>query len=239
MPRSALTGTEKKGKKEEISFQKKLREDYIRENRAKRGLRRHSAKALKDIAMGKGGPTSDISKLMQDFKKSESLAKEYFEPVKKAALNEYHQNVTPGINTALGSSSKSSSALNQALAASGENLKRNLASDFAGLQMNLGQNLLQQSQQAKLQKYNAMLQAGGAGLGQTVVPQGVGLGSAPSYLSKAATTGIGQRVGGGISGGVSGAASGAALGSVVPGIGTVVGGVGGGILGLLGGSLSA
>lgn len=231
MPKSALTGTEKKAKKAEINFQKELRQDYKQEFRAKRGLRRFAGKALKDIAMGKKGPSTKISDLMKDFKKTQKFAEKHFEPIKKQALSEFHQHTIPGISSALGSESKSSSALNQALAASGENLQRSLASDFANLQTNLGQNFLQQQEQGKLQKINAMLSAGGAGLGQQAIPQGVGLGMAPSYLAKGNNPGVGRRIGSSLAQGALGGLGGFLVGGPV---GAAVGAVGGG----LGGALS-
>ena len=230
MPKSALTGTEKKAKKRDIKFTQKLQDEYLREHEAKRGVRRHGAKAIADIAKGKGGPTTSIKDLMKDFKKSEGMAKKYFEPIKKQTLSEYHQNVVPGINTEFGSESKSSSALNQALAASGENLQRSLASDFAGLQMNLGQNLLQQSEQGKVQRLNAMLSAGGAALGQQISPQMSGFQNANQYLPKSGSPNQGQRITSSLLGGLQGGVSGFLSGGIP---GAAAGAIGGGVKGYL------
>lgn len=209
MPKSALTGTEKKAKREEINFAKKSRKEALREHEATRGLRRQSQKALKDISMGKRGPTSDIGELMKQFEQAQGLAKKIYEPNKAEALNQFQQQVMPTINTQYGSDSKTSSALNQALAASAENLHRGINSDINALS---GQ-LLGQSQQAKLSNLQGMLSAAGAGAGSNLQPQSLGFGTAPSYLPKGGPSmtsqvlggfikGAGNFIGGGLGGGL-------------------------------------
>jgi len=210
MPRSALTGTEKKAKRQEIKFAKKSREEALRENRATRGLRRQSGKALKDIAMGKRGVTTDIGELMKQFQEAQKFAEQIYRPRQEEAIQNFQREILPQISTQLGSDSKTSSALNQALAASAENLQRGISADINSL----SQNLVGQSQQGKLNNLQAMLQASGQGLGSNqLAPQSIGFGSAPSYLPSRGPSqtrqilggfikGAGNFIGGGLGGGI-------------------------------------
>jgi hypothetical protein len=61
------------------------------------------------------------------------------EAIQKEALNQFQQQFLPAIMNAYGSNAKSSSALNQALAAGASNLNTNLASQLAQLQLNAAQ----------------------------------------------------------------------------------------------------
>jgi hypothetical protein len=210
MPRKALTGTQFKAQKQEIKFAKKTREEALRENIATRGLRRQSGKALKDIAMGKRGVTTDIGELMKQFQEAQKFAEQIYRPRQEEAIQNFQREVLPQISTQLGSDSKTSSALNQALAASAENLQRGISSDIN----NLSQNIVGQAQQGRLSNLQAMLGAAGQGLGSNqLAPQSIGFATAPTYLPSrgpsqtrqiigGAIKGIGNFIGGGLGGGM-------------------------------------
>lgn len=63
------------------------------------------------------------------------------EAIKAQALKDYQQQTIPSITNALGTDSKSSSTLNQALASSGADLNTNLASMLSQLQLGAAQGL--------------------------------------------------------------------------------------------------
>lgn len=78
-----------------------------------------------------------------------------FAPIQQQAMNNYQQNTVPSLLNSLGSNAKSSSALNQALAASAGDLNTNLAAQQSQMQMgaagqaaNLAQMPFQQGLQA-------------------------------------------------------------------------------------------
>jgi hypothetical protein len=58
-----------------------------------------------------------------------------FEPIKQAANQNFQQNTLPSILNSFGGGAKSSSALNQALAAGASNLNTNLGSQMAQMQL--------------------------------------------------------------------------------------------------------
>lgn len=196
MPKKALTGTEFKAKKQEIKFARKTREEALREHRANRGLRRQSGKALKEIAKGNRGLTTDLKDLMKQYGQAQKFAEEIYRPKQQEAITQFHRNVLPGITTEYGANAKKSSALNQALAASAENLQRGISSDINALSAQL----LGQSQQAKQSNLQAMLQAAGQGLGSNLQPQSLGFGTAPSYLPKGGPSLTKQILGGALKG---------------------------------------
>ncbi len=61
------------------------------------------------------------------------------EAIQKQALNQFQQQYLPAIMNAYGSNAKSSSALNQALAAGASNLNTNIASQLAQMQLQAAQ----------------------------------------------------------------------------------------------------
>lgn len=63
------------------------------------------------------------------------------EAIKAQAMKDYQQRTIPSILNAFGSGSKGSSALNQALAASGADLNTNLAAQLAQMQLGASQGL--------------------------------------------------------------------------------------------------
>lgn len=78
-----------------------------------------------------------------------------FAPIQQQAMNNYQQNTVPSLLNSLGSNAKSSSALNQALAASAGDLNTNLAAQQSQMQLgaagqaaNLAQMPFQQGLQA-------------------------------------------------------------------------------------------
>lgn len=62
-------------------------------------------------------------------------------PIAQAAQNRFQQQTIPSIMSAFGSGAKSSSALNQALAAGGANLNTDIASQLAQMQLGAAQGL--------------------------------------------------------------------------------------------------
>ena len=63
------------------------------------------------------------------------------QPIIDAAMKRYQQQTVPGLLNALGSESKSSSALNQALGASAADLNTNLGAQLAEMQLKASQGL--------------------------------------------------------------------------------------------------
>lgn len=175
---SNLTGTGKKNLKKQQKAQGHLAEQAVKEAKALYPHKKSALGDLEKIQKGKGAPEykpktkyepskfkpetnyehRTLTQLTKDFERAGRGAEKIFEPIKQNALAEFHQNVLPGINNSLGSESKSSSALNQAIAAAGGNLQRGLASDFASLQTNLAGNLLGQREQQR--QFGAQFGAG-------------------------------------------------------------------------------
>jgi hypothetical protein len=127
------------------------------------------------------------------------------EAITNAAQQQFKQTTIPSIMNAFGSNAKSSSALNQALAAGGSNLNSNIASQLAQMQLQAAGGLggIGQSQ--------ASTGLGTAGFGLT--PQqsplwqkllGLIAGGAGGTLSGAATGGPLGAVGGGLQGAAQG-----------------------------------
>lgn len=207
MPRSRLTGTQKKAQK------------YGAKHLVKR--EKQAYQLSKELAEGKHGPTIELSKLLQDFQRAGKGAEKIFAPIKEQALSEFNQVTAPEIFGQFGrQAGAGSSALNQALAAARGNLSRQLASDFAGLQANLAGNLLQQRESNKLSQLNSYLQQSGlsGGLQQGAFSdpylqrQG---GKPPSLLSTLLGSGLqaAGTIGGAILGGPPGTIAGGAAAS--------------------------
>ena len=95
-----------------------------------------------------------------------------FAPIQAEAQRNFQQQTIPSILNAFGSGSKSSSALNQALAGAGQNLNTSLASQLAQMQLQAagqGANLAQLP------------------FGQRISAAGLGLGTAPfAYMQRSA-----------------------------------------------------
>lgn len=90
-----------------------------------------------------------LSQLQKDYARAGEGLEPLFAQRQKAALSNFYSNVAPGINTELGSGSKSSSALNQAIAAARGNLAQNLSSDFESMRNQVAGNLLGQREQQR------------------------------------------------------------------------------------------
>lgn len=146
---------------------------------------------------------SDLGDIISRYQKAGKGAEEIFAKNKRAALHEFTQTTLPQVTESTGAESKTSSALNQALNASSENLRRNLESDYATMQNQLAQNLLGQSQQAKQfnqQNRGSLIQQA---IGQPSAYTPPQFTAAPQSMwerfGPAATTGLGA-VAGGIAG---------------------------------------
>ena len=117
------------------------------------------------------------------------------------ANKNFQQQTIPDILNSYGSGAKSSSALNQALAAGAANLNTDLATQLAQLQLSAAGGL------------------GGLGLGQA----GIGAQTPQfNYLQRQPS-----RLGGGLQGALQGGAAGSAAGPWGAGIGAILGGAGG------------
>jgi hypothetical protein len=221
MPRSSLTGTQKKGQKRDIKFSKTLQEKYLKDLAAKQPLQKETLSELRDILSGKHLPTTSLGDLMKDFQRAGKGAEEIFAPIKEQALEEFGTQTVPGIYGHFGlEMGARSSALNQALSAARSNLSRQLASDFSSLQSNLAQNLLNQRESNRLNALQSRLQTAGLGLGQPVNLLQTGLASQNPYLQKqggpssaATLLGAGIQAAGTIGGAYLGGPAGAAAGS--------------------------
>jgi len=220
MPKSALTGTEKKAKKYFIHKAEK------REKLGVHGLRK-GMEALEEVQKGKHAIPSDLNEIIKRFEKAGRGAEKIFAPIREEAMHRFQTETQPQLGAALGGRQLgASSAMKQALSASQENLQRSLASDFAQLQSNLAQNLLGQSQQAKLQNLNAYLSSASGMMGQGTSPVAQGISQQAQYLPSSGQPSFGRQLLGtglGIAGSIIGNA-------IAPGIGGVVGGaIGGGV----------
>lgn len=174
------------------------------------------AKELERQIKGKGeGPATHLRDIQERFQRAAQGAEKFYEPIKQQALADFRQSTQPELVNRFGRQSGSgSSALNQALAAAQSNLSRGLAADFAGFQTNLAQNLLSQSQQAKLAAQQQRYAAATQGIGQpsAYIPPTI---APPTSLQRFGPLGAGIAggVAGGIAGGPGGAVQGYQLGS--------------------------
>ena len=177
MPKSALTGTEKKAKK--LAFKTAKEQQAL------------TSPIFKKILKGHYRPEISIGKMLKDFQKGTQGAEKIFAPIKEQALQDFNQYTQPEVVGQFGQGTSGSSAMNQALAAAKTNLSRQLASDFAGLQANLGQNFLNTKNQNKT---NYLQQLLSATAGANPVLQGVS--QQPSYLpSSSKPSGINRFLG--------------------------------------------
>ena len=187
---------------------------------------RAGARVQRDILKGKHAPTLSLKELQRDFQRATKGAEELYAPIKANALQEFGQSTLPGVLSEFGDAGLGrSSALNQALAAARTNLSRQLASDFAGFQTNLAQNMIGQREQNKTNylsqlanlstqrafqnPYMSKNQQGSAGMGAPLIAGGMGaLGSYAGTEAGAATLG-------GLFGGGGAAATGAGTAATV------------------------
>lgn len=190
MPKSALTGTQKKGVKKLAKLEPKFSKEALKQFERSGRYTQRGQKLLKDIAEGKESKgykqktkyepeefkpktkfevekfkpqtkyeKSTLNQLVKDFERAGKGAEQIFAPIREQALHQFQTSVLPSVKQAAGASEvKSSSALRQALGASGENLQRSLASDFASLQATLAQNLLGQRESSR--QFGAQFGAG-------------------------------------------------------------------------------
>jgi len=219
MPKAAQTGREKKTKR---LFLKGARE------REKADIQsyKQSSRELDKLAKGEGILSRDPSKILEAMQSTKGLTESYFKPYQEEALAKYQQEIVPQLASRFGSDAgSSSSALNQALSASAQNLQRQLTADFSRLQLGLGEDLMNRQQNAELMRFNA-LQAGmrqQGSLGQNVAVQ-------PSYLPKTQGPERGKgAISGALQGGLTGFMAGGPWGALLgAGIGATTGYLGAG-----------
>lgn len=225
MPKSALTGREKKTKRIALKGAREREKASIPSYIA-------AQKGLTDIGQGAGALETDTGKLAQAMQATSGLANQYFEPHKQQAMAEFNQYQAPEIRNQGAGAGSRTSALNQALAAAAGNLHRQLASDYSGLSLGLGQDLLnrqERGQQFNQQSRLSALQSGLQGQGGLLS----NVGTQASYLPKSPSSNRGQAAAGGA---LQGALTGFSVGGPW---GALAGGVLGGGAGFLGAGQSS
>ncbi len=178
MPKSALTGSEKKTKK--LGLKGAREREKIGIKAFEKGI-----KGIQRVQEGKGALPSSLQELQERYARALRGTEGMFEKQKENVIAEYQQTYAPQVRGEYGAASgqgSRSSALNQALAAAQTNLARGLNADYEALRNNVASNLLGQSQQAKLSNLNAQLSASGALSGQNVNPVAGNLAGQASYL---------------------------------------------------------
>lgn len=205
--KTVMTGTEKK--------QKKL---AAKEYRQAAPARQEAMKYQQSLMSGNDPLSQQIRDLMTGTQGYDQ-AKQVFQPIQAEAERQFQQSVLPGVMNQFGRTSKTSSALNQALASAGQDLSTRLGAQFAGLysderarQLQAMQNQQQfQGQQAQLLT-NAGLPAANIAYAKdqyALLPKG------PSNLQKFGSVAlpIAGAAGGALLGGPAGAKIGATVGS--------------------------
>lgn len=215
MPRSALTGTEKKVKKAGLKNAKER--DKIALGGYKKGV-----KGLEDTLRGKGALPSSQTEIQDRYQKALKQSEGMFDAQKANAIAEYQQTYAPAVRGTHGASAgqgSRSSALNQALAAAQTNLTRGLNADYESLRNNVATNIMNTTYGNKLSNLNANLQSAAGLTGQGVNPVSGSLAQQSSYLPKSGEPSMfrkimagGSTVIGGIAGGMAGGPAGAGAG---------------------------
>lgn len=184
---SSKTGTQKKFAKKELKNVGKLQEEAVKDVFRLRPFTREARRRTEDIAKGKHGVRSGVGELSEALEKSTKKAGKLLEPIRKAtesqAVSNYQKYLQPTIaSTFQGGGTARSSAMQQASANALADLQYKLGSDFARMQTELGQNILNSSQQGKLTNLNARLQANAPFTGAQVPNPITGLGASNPYM---------------------------------------------------------
>ena len=190
MPRSALTGTEKKIKKATLKSAKEREEVSL-------GAYKKGVKSLEDIQKGKGALPSDLGDIQSRYARALKGAKNMFKDQKTNAIAEYQETYAPQVRGTYGAAAgqgSRSSALNQALAAAQVNLTRGLNADYETLRNSVATNTLNTSQQGKLANLNANLSASSGLTNQGVNPVSQGLSQQAQYLPSSGNQSFGKRL---------------------------------------------
>lgn len=111
---------------------------------AKKGTKEVQRQLKKDIL------PSSLSDIQKKMERAGTGADRFYEPVVQRAVNTFNQQTVPNLLTQYGQGSRSSSAVNQALAQAGGNLSQNIAADLAGAKERYAGNLFNSMQQAKM-----------------------------------------------------------------------------------------
>lgn len=114
-------------------------------------------KFVKDVATGKKGLPETVKDIGKMYGKAGGYADKFYGDIQNRAVTEFNQQTVPSLITQYGQGSKSSSALNQALAAAAGNLQQNIAADFANMKTNLASNIVNQSQYGAAQNLQNQL----------------------------------------------------------------------------------
>lgn len=196
---SPLTGTGKKAQKAEYKAHKFAAEEYVKETKANRPIKKGAQKELQGIAKGKHGVTSSVKELNKKLAQSRDYADEFYKPYQEKAtaeaLKDFERTTQPQIVNNFGREGNSS-ALSQALSAARVDLHDRLATNFEGLRTNLAQNTLNQSEQGKLTNLNARLQANSGLMGQPTTPIAGGLQNSYNQKQPAQASGLANAAGG-------------------------------------------
>ena len=166
-------------------------------------------KGIEDILAGKGAPRHELGDLQRRMERAGEGAEKFFAPIQQRAERDFSQRIAPEIVSQYGGGAKSSSALNQALASARGQLSENVAADLAAYKQNYAGNLVNMSQQGKLQGLQSRLQASTSAIGQPSAytpPLQMPQSSLQQYGPLA--TGVLGGIGGGIVGGPGGAVTG-------------------------------
>jgi len=111
----------------------------------------------KQVATGKKGLTTDISKLSKQYAEAGKGAEQFFSPIKEQAMRDFNQQTVPDLLTQYGGGTRSSSALNQALGAAAGNLHQDLAANFANMKQQQAQGIFNTSQNSQAANLNNRL----------------------------------------------------------------------------------
>lgn len=200
---SPLTGTGKKARKAEYKAHEFAAEEFVRESKHDRGNKRAAKHDLRQIAKGKHLPETDIKKLTQQYQQAFEGTQGMFDKQTDEALHQFQTRVAPSVAQQFGGSEVgSSSSMRQALAASGMDLQRSLASDFANMRHGIATGTINQSNQNTLSGLNARLQANAGTIGQPISPIGGGIQNSYNAPSNKGPNGYQQAAGSIIEGGL-------------------------------------
>ena len=146
-----------------------------------------------------GGKAYEKPDFYREGKEGLKMAERVLEPIQKQALRDYSLTTIPGVVSQYGGESKSSSALNQALAASKQNLMGQLHAQTAGLAAQYGSdisrmNLAERGRQQQLQQGTALDRAR-LNAAQQAQQQGLQYGAASDIFGaqRAATLGLNEQ----------------------------------------------
>ncbi len=199
---SPTTGTGKKAQKAIYKGQKFSVEEYVREAKHDRGAKRAAKHDIRQIGKGKYLPETDVKKLTKQYQQAYKGTEGMFDKQAEEALHKYQTQIAPSVAQQFGGSEVgTSSALRQALSASGADLQRSLASDFANLRHGIASGTMNQSNQNTLAGLNTRLQAHNMTMGNPISPIGTQVQNSYNQPQQGQPSGLSSALGGAAQGG--------------------------------------